>query len=432
VRILPDKTDVNQAIAAVVAFQDRYDLSVRLEWDQNIQRYKIMANTLADLTKRENRFGHFFYRPVKSGAKPVAREYPFALISVGSSYSGITSNVLFVPDPEIGTSAKAKAAANHPGGSVVSYTVSNTGKYFARPFAFVDADSTAVATAQAILNDDGEVVRIIHGPVPLRGTRRGEDVMLTNALAFDLRVYDPGAPVFASVKTPATNTVPAVLDVVLTPSDPGWRGSPTDGAGGAYFDPDNMKTNGSGAIGSNAFTKTFLYVGQGAYVDLGYGYDARFKVGNPAGPVFPFPKYAPSFSTSADPWFFTPRALSDVYGTQLAPGYAVYDTWSFHYENNGVNEDGSWLESQTTWHVFDPSTGKWQTKPPAESWRQTVDQGTDGLDNDGQLGVDDIHERETAPPYDKPLRGMQALIRVYERDSRSMRQVRVNQHFMPE
>ena len=62
----------------------------------------------------------------------------------------------------------------------------------------------------------------------------------------------------------------------------------------------------------------------------------------------------------------------------------------------------------------------------------TVDQGTDGLDNYGDLGVDDVGERETTPPYDKPLRGMQALIRTYEHDSRAIRQVRVNQHFMPE
>ena len=48
------------------------------------------------------------------------------------------------------------------------------------------------------------------------------------------------------------------------------------------------------------------------------------------------------------------------------------------------------------------------------------------------LGVDDVGERETTPPYDKPLRGMQVIIRTYEHDSRAIRQVRVNQHFMPE
>ena len=45
---------------------------------------------------------------------------------------------------------------------------------------------------------------------------------------------------------------------------------------------------------------------------------------------------------------------------------------------------------------------------------------------------DDLGERETTPPYDKPLRGVQVIIRAYERDSRAIRQVRVNQHFMPE
>jgi hypothetical protein len=47
-------------------------------------------------------------------------------------------------------------------------------------------------------------------------------------------------------------------------------------------------------------------------------------------------------------------------------------------------------------------------------------------------GPDDVGERETVPPYDKPLRGVQVLLRLYERDSRQVRQVSVNQHFVPE
>ena len=107
-------------------------------------------------------------------------------------------------------------------------------------------------------------------------------------------------------------------------------------------------------------------------------------------------------------------------GQQLAPGYAVYDTWSYHYENNGRDDDGA----------------------------HGVDQGINGLDDIGNyvdpvtlniipsptpiLGIDDVGERETAPPYDKPLRGAQVIVRAYERDSRAIRQVRVSQHFMPE
>jgi hypothetical protein len=244
------------------------------------------------------------------------------------------------------------------------------------------------------VNDEGEVVRVVHGPVPLWSARRGEDVMMTDALAFDVRLYDPGAPLFRHVQT----------DTVLTPTDQGWRGDPS--TVGAYLHADNMGVNGSGRIGTGS--STFQYVGQGAYVDLGYGYDARW---NP-NPQFPQPVFHPNFSSSVQPWFFNPRALSDVLGNQLAPGYAVYDTWSFHYENNGVDDDAD----------------------------SSIDEGTNGLEDighysdgaDTRLGVDDVGERETVPPYDKPLRGVQVLMRVYERDSRAIRQVRVNQHFMPE
>lgn len=434
-RLLPSTTirqgDVAEAIAALVAFQDRYDISCRVEWDYSFGHWKIVANTLGDLTKRENRFGHYGYVAGTGGSNPGTRIYPFPVVSNGSGYSGAKQDVAFVVDPEIGSNTSAKAEANVLASTlgVISYTVKTPGNdYQARPFAFVDkAPSGGVpATAWAMLNDDGQVVRVMHGPMPLWGTRRGEDVMLTNVLAFDLRVYDPGAPLFATWKDPTDQT--KGLDVVLTPSDPGWRGTTLkNGTDGAYFSSDNMGS--ATGIGTN--NKTFPYVGQGAYVDLGYGYDATFK--SPNGPLFPSPKYAASFASSTAPWFFTPRALMDVFGNQLAPGYAVYDTWSFHYENNGINEDGDL--------ILDSATNKWVP---------LIDEGTNGLDdripNGGGdplkagdhvddvavLGVDDAGERETTPPYDKPLRGIQVLLRSYELDSRAIRQVRVNQHFMAE
>ncbi len=197
-----------------------------------------------------------------------------------------------------------------------------------------------------------------------------------------------------------------------------------------------MRVYGDGLIGND--NKHFQYVGQGAYVDMGYGYDEHYRVNYveypgppPGGPKFPKPKYAPAYASSIDPWFFSRGELTDIYGFwALAPGYNVYDTWSSHYENDGLNEDGYYFGGP--WHRFDQPTGTWITDPPGERWRQDVDQGVDGVDTSRALGVDDVHERETAPPYDKPLRGMQAIIRTYERDSRAIRQVRVNQHFMQE
>jgi hypothetical protein len=415
----------------VVAFQDRYDLSVRLDWDGDIQRWKIVANTLGDLTKRENRFCHFGYLFGSSASIPPARVFPFQFVSMGSDYSGgSTIDVAFANDPEVGGPSKTAKGIGYltkigtVNKSVGAYGVDDPGNgYKTRPFVYL-ADrpkptaptAPAPATAQAILNDEGSVVRLVHGPVPLWGARRGEDVMMTDVLAFDLRAYDPGAPMFATRKVP-NSTTNFELDVVLTPSDPGWRGTPPYGTDGAYLDSDNMGNPGKGIY--NQSGPRFQYVGQGAYVDLGYGYDFRFNT-----PKFPLPYYPPppptsnAFGSAAPPWFFESNGLRDVYGTQLSPGYAVYDTWSFHYENNGVDEDGN----------------------------RVVDQGTNGLDDKGnyydpvlkkivqdtRLGIDDVGERETTPPYDKPLRGMQALIRTYEHDSRAIRQVRVNQHFMQE
>jgi hypothetical protein len=425
-RILPGNVkalDVDVAIAAVIAFQDRYDLSVRLEWDYNIGRWKIIANTLGDLTKRENRFGHFGFR-LGSGARKPERIYPFPLVSTGGAYSGSQEDLAFAVDPEVGGSNKGKGQANisrDSAASASSYTIdklnySDPSRYYSvRPFVYVNKDSSLPATAQAVLNDDGAVVRVLHGPVPLWGARRGEDVMLTNVLAFDVRAFDPGAPIFKHAPT----------DTVLTPTDPGWTV--------AYVSGDNM-TSGASTIGKNNSNNSVVYpfVGQGAYVDLGYGYDLRLAP--PTGPGLPAVGYSSAYAASPAPWFFTARALSDVQGKQLAPGFAVYDTWSFHYENDGLNEDNDEVET---------ATGNWKliTNPPVDAGSvASIDEGTNGLDDYGhysdgtftRLGVDDVGERETTPPYDKPLRGVQVLIRAYEPDSRAIRQVRVNQHFMPE
>jgi hypothetical protein len=56
----------------------------------------------------------------------------------------------------------------------------------------------------------------------------------------------------------------------------------------------------------------------------------------------------------------------------------------------------------------------------------------DGLDNDGNGIVDDVAELQAPPPYPVPLRGIQIKIRVYEPDSRQVREVTVVQDFLPQ
>jgi hypothetical protein len=84
-------------------------------------------------------------------------------------------------------------------------------------------------------------------------------------------------------------------------------------------------------------------------------------------------------------------------------GSTVWDTWSTHYEGNGLDEDGVY----------------------------GADQGADGFDNNGNGSVDEADEQETSPPYPYPLRGIEIRIRCYEPSSRQVRQVTVRHTFVP-
>lgn len=166
----------------------------------------------------------------------------------------------------------------------------------------------------------------------LTGARQGEDIVLTNVLAFDIRVFDPRAPL--------NDTGVTAVD----PGDPGY---------------------GSGSSASV----------NGAYVDLGSGAAATALMGS---------------------------------ATSKSKLTRIYDTWSTHYEFNGIDEDNSGV----------------------------TDQGTNGIDDNptdpvGGGIVDDITEQETAPPYSVALRGIEIRIRCYEPTSRQVRQVTVRHTFVP-
>lgn len=267
------------------SFYDVYDISVRLE--QTLGGFIIVPNTLSDLTKRENRFGHI-------GIQPNINDFPWAMND--------------------------------------------------RLIRFVNSLDSPLA--------------------PLQGERGGEDVMLNDVLAFDARVYDDQAE---------------QIDIgnagnIVGPADAGWR--------------------------HNYDTAANPIKGLGAFVDLNYG-EKYLIYANLVG-ISPAPT---ANSLKATP-FYGPSALRSRLTEGLPQGYGVYDTWPYHYEDDGIdqNNGGNGL----------------------------VDEGTDGLDNDNANGVDDSLERETTPPYDTPLRAMQVKIRVYERDTRQIREATVTRNFVPQ
>jgi type II secretory pathway component PulJ len=168
---------------------------------------------------------------------------------------------------------------------------------------------------------------------PLTGSRQGEDIVLTNVLAFDIRVFDPRAPL--------NDTGVTAVD----PGDPGYSSGSTAGVSGAY-------------------------------VDLGSKPGTTILMGS---------------------------------ATLKSKLTGIYDTWSTHYEFNGIDEDNSGV----------------------------TDQGTNGQDDDvnpagsGYGIVDDASEQETSPPYAVALRGLEIRLRVYEPSSRQVRQVTVRHTFVP-
>ncbi len=178
-------------------------------------------------------------------------------------------------------------------------------------------------------------------------------LVLNNALALDIRVFDSTAP---------------LIEIA---------GS-TLGVGDAGFDA--------------AFWLPATTVGQGDYVDLNY----RASYGK-------FLSDYPAISYGAMPAANTSlfSELPTMKSQLRTPLGGVYDTWSYHYENDGIDQDGV----------------------------LGFDQGANGLDDDNANGVDDRGERETAPPYDVPLRGVKVILRVYEPDARQIRESSVTHSF---
>lgn len=190
---------------------------------------------------------------------------------------------------------------------------------------------------------------------PFSMLRRGNDVVVSDVLAFDVRVWDPAA--LTRVTEDGT---------VITPSDPGYNIVPVaDSVGMA-----------------------------GAYVDLGFG--VMPKSGTSNYPV-----------TLQGQFGSVPHARSQLIrplSNNVDSGEATYCTWSGRYEHDGLDQDGDGI----------------------------VDQGTDGLDNNNQFGVDDPSELETLPPYPRPVRGVNITLRIMDSETRQVRQTSVVSDFLPE
>lgn len=234
--------------------------------------------------------------------------------------------------------------------------------------------------------------------------RFGDDIILTNVLSFDVKAWDPGAPIFlvqGSTESMAQNSA------VVLPGDIGYLPSRLGGALGMFMrDPQTPHSQ---------------LVGFGAYVDLFYmaynlgdphdpssgaanrKYENRLRLwerqtlGN--GSVGAMPR--PAFAGRGD----ERSGLAGPEYSNIQPLIScVYDTYTTHYERDGLDNNANGI----------------------------ADEGTNGIDDNGNGLIDEAAEQETAPPYAAALRGIQVKLRVFESDSRAIREVTLVHEFIPE
>lgn len=362
------------------------DLSVRLEGGNYI------PNSLGDLTKRENRF-------LRSGTTTFPHDW-----AVTSTF--VTGTLL--PNPGEGSFKTSR------------------------------------------------VIPLAGPAATLSGSRVGQDVILSNILSFDVRVFDPMARpgtgpslrVFAEVGNPTLQHPPPEfgnppfyfdMDSVLKTGAECW--SPLTGTGtmvAKNFIPwqsgPKSFTLSKSATATGTTWLTFpgvvLQPGDpywggpgffatlgppGGYVDLAWGGEVKV----------PWMEFIENNNVNRAPGFFPPaaaaagaafppagqtayqsgglRVKSGTVTTSLENGFSrTYDTWSTHYESNGRDDDDDTY----------------------------VDEGTNGLDDNGDGVPDDPAEAETSAPYPSRLRGLEIRIRCYEPASGQIRQTTLRHTFL--
>ncbi|MEM7311602.1 MAG: prepilin-type N-terminal cleavage/methylation domain-containing protein [Planctomycetota bacterium] len=222
-----------------------------------------------------------------------------------------------------------------------------------------------------------------------------EFVALNDVLGFDVRVYEPLAPIVHH------GTGTNISRYAYLPGDPGY---PSDYA----------TLNNSSVV---------TMVGGGAFVDLGYMLDRSaagnfnngdlFAIGDASrvSPLSGMPTFRNenadlAFQRGTDRIWNQAGLLMTATNSNTAlvnGGNIFYDTWTTQFERDGINQDG---DSET-------------------------DESTNGLDENNVGGVDDLTELESPPPYPVNITGLEVRIRTWDVSTGQVRQVSVVGDFVP-
>jgi hypothetical protein len=280
---------------------------------------------------------------------------------------------------------------------------------------------------------------------------------MNHVLSFDIRVWDPGAPVF-QVRTTAAGTLGAYSAVL--PGDPGYmyalhsfvsNPSPSNQTAtlsslGAYVDLNYMyQIDSSGSTWGTALEKyaRTLYGISTALINPTYsnasnGYNYTFP-SNYVGamgqsPLLPLPWFALNSNPQSGIW--TRNLAGMPGGNYPAPFGSIWDTWSTHYEYDGIDNDLDGLIDEGVDGIDNPTSLTASGASAVSSFGNTNNRirayTAAFYPSFANLAVDDPSEMEAPPPYRYPLRSIQIKIRAFESDTKQVREVTVVHEFLQE
>ena len=276
----------------VLDFLDNYDVSVRwIDGNGDGVRDLLLPNTLSDLTQRQNRFMHLGLTPPPtnvpdwrtSGLFP----FPAAQAAVGS------------PRNQNGPAANGRPINGELADGNIGVALSENRTRFARFPVGIPLKALSISVPEDYL---------------YYSQLMASSSLSDNILAFDIRCYDPGAPLFIHRDQ---------ANVVIAPGDPAY---PYD------------------ATGISAQMSAGLLSGVGAYVDLNYAHgtpvSTRVDVDGDGSPDKLVTSNFASLAPSTNP-------------SDLAGWWPFYDVWSTQYERDGVDQNRNGLIDEGTNEIDD-------------------------------------------------------------------------------
>ena len=203
---LPDYSTGAFPACAGYGFYRDFDVSARLEWNTDVGDWRVKANTLADLTRRENRFGHALNNENVTVANPLP--FPYGIHNNAAWYQ------LRLPTLAECTMDDSQSPVSWRMGTQIVTTTNRYDRLISQLLyedgSQVDVFPTAVATPYIdywnnplpwnqnnALSPATQSLTVGSGIYDSASTstfqfkqRTNEDVLLTNVISFDIQVWD--------------------------------------------------------------------------------------------------------------------------------------------------------------------------------------------------------------------------------------------------